>query len=263
MRASTMPLNVLILGGSSEASALATRLKHDARFAATLSLAGRTAAPAASPLPRRLGGFGGAEGLAAYLEAEQVEALVVAVHPFAAQMRRNAAQAARLRPTPVLIVDRPAWTPVAGDRWTLVSDMSAAATALGAAPRRVLLTVGRQDLDPFAVADHHAYLVRSIDPPEASPADTELILARGPFSEADERRLMVERGVEVLVTKNAGGGATEAKLVAARALGLEVVMVERPSLPDLTGLDAQIVTDAETALAWLAHQASSATERGV
>jgi precorrin-6A/cobalt-precorrin-6A reductase len=258
-----MPLKVLILGGSSEASALAAALAGDARFDALLSLAGRTQAPAASPLPRRSGGFGGVEGLADYLKAERVDALVVAVHPFAAHMRRNAISAVRLRATPLLIVDRPPWTPRPGDRWTCARDMAAAARALGETPRRVLLTVGRQDLAPFAAHAQHTYLVRSIDPPAEAPAGAELILDRGPFTETNERRLMAERGVEVLVTKNAGGGATEAKLAAARALELEVVMVDRPPLPDLEGLDVQVVADADQALDWLSHQACSATDRGV
>jgi precorrin-6A/cobalt-precorrin-6A reductase len=258
-----MPLKTLILGGSSEASALAAALAGDARFDALLSLAGRTQAPAASPLPRRVGGFGGAQGLADHLGAEGIEALVVAVHPFAAQMRRNAVAAVRLRPTPLLIVDRPAWTPQPADRWTCAPDMTAAAKALGEAPRRVLLTVGRQDLAPFAAHAQHAYMVRSIDPPVDAPAGAELILDRGPFTEADERRLMAQRGVEVLVTKNAGGGATAAKLAAARALGLEVVMVDRPARPDLSGLDIKAVANADRALDWLLHQARSVTERGV
>jgi precorrin-6A/cobalt-precorrin-6A reductase len=186
---------------------------------------------------------------------------VVATHPFAAQMRGHAAAAARLRPTPLLIVDRPAWTPQAGDRWIGVPDMAAAAEALGAAPRRVLLTIGRQDLAAFIAAGHHAYLVRSIDPPDRLPADAELILARGPFSVAEEQRLMVDRKIEVLVTKNAGGAATEAKLVAARALGVPMVIVRRPLPPDLAGLDAKVVADAQAAVTWLEHQAS--TERGV
>ncbi len=258
-----MPLNVLILGGSSEASALAASLAGDARFDAVLSLAGRTAQPAGSPLASRSGGFGGVQRLVDYLETHRVDALVVATHPFAARMRANAVAAARLRPTPLLIVDRPAWTPQAGDRWTVVADMAAAAEALGAEPRKVLLTVGRQELEPFVAAPQHAYLVRSIDAPEHLLANAELILARGPFSEADERQLIVERGVEVLVTKNAGGDATEAKLAAARALGLPVVVVARLPLPNLAGLDAQVVADAQAALSWLTHQASSATERGV
>jgi precorrin-6A/cobalt-precorrin-6A reductase len=140
--------------------------------------------------------------------------------------------------------------------------MTAAAEALGPEPRKVLLTVGRQELEPFVAAPQHAYLVRSIDAPEGLPAQAELILARGPFSEAAERHLMAERGVQVLVTKNAGGEATAAKLAAARALGLPVVIVARPPLPDLAGLDAQVAADAPAALFWLEHHAS-AIERGV
>jgi precorrin-6A/cobalt-precorrin-6A reductase len=258
-----MPLNVLILGGSSEASALATQMAGDPRFDAVLSLAGRTQKPAASPARQRSGGFGGARGLADYLDAERVDALVVAVHPFAAQMRRNAVAAIRLRPTPLLIVDRPPWTPRPGDRWTCAPDMAAAARALGEAPRRVLLTVGRQDLAPFAALGRHAYVVRCIDPPSQAPAGAELILDRGPFAEPDERRLMAEREIDILVTKNAGGGATASKLAAAGALGIEVMIIDRPPLPDLGGLDVQVVADADQALDWLSHQGRSATERGV
>jgi precorrin-6A/cobalt-precorrin-6A reductase len=141
--------------------------------------------------------------------------------------------------------------------------MVAAAKALGETPRRVLLTVGRQDLGPFAAHAQHSYLIRSIDPPADAPAGAELILDRGPFTEPDERRLMEQGRVEVLVTKNAGGDATAAKLAAARALGLEVVMVDRPPLPDLQGLDVQVVADTDRALDWLSHQARSTTERGV
>jgi precorrin-6A/cobalt-precorrin-6A reductase len=258
-----MPLKVLILGGSSEASALASALAGDPRFDAVLSLAGRTQTPAASPLPRRSGGFGGVQGLADYLTAERIDALVVATHPFATQMRRNAVAAIRLRPTPLLIIDRPSWTALPGDRWTCVPDTTAAARALGETPRRVLLTVGRQDLVPFGAHAQHSYLVRSIDPPADLPAGAELILDRGPFTETGERRLMEQRRVEVLVTKNAGAAATGAKLVAARALGVEVIMVDRPPLPDIEGLDAQVVEDANQALDWLSHQARSPTERGV
>jgi len=258
-----MPLNVLILGGSSEASALAGMLAGDTRFAAVLSLAGRTARPAPSRLTTRTGGFGGAEGLADYLHAHEVDALVVATHPFAAQMRINAAAAVRRRPTRLLVIDRPVWTPQASDRWTVAPDMAAAAEALGPTPRRVLLTVGRQELQPFIDAPHHAYLVRSIDPPDRLPANAALILARGPFSEAEERQLMLDHKVQVLVTKNAGGAATEAKLLAARTLGLEVVVVARRPLPDLENLDASVAPDAPATLTWLEHQASSTTERGV
>jgi precorrin-6A/cobalt-precorrin-6A reductase len=255
------PLRVLILGGSAEASALARRLAGDERFAPVLSLAGRTKSPALPPIPHRIGGFGGVDGLAHWLCEPGADLLVCATHPFAAQIRRHALEAARQTGTPLLVVDRPAWSPAVGDRWIPVADMTAAANALGDAPRRVLLTVGQKDLSPFVRCSQHAYLIRSIDPPapENLPADAEVITARPPFDEADERRLLETHRVEVIVTKNSGGGDTEAKLAAARALGLPVIMVERPPALDLTGLDAERATDAAGAISWLEtrHEAAA------
>jgi precorrin-6A/cobalt-precorrin-6A reductase len=261
-----MPLNILLLGGSSEASKLATRLSGDARFNAVLSLAGRTAFPGSSPLAKRVGGFGGVAGLAGYLYVEQVDALLVALHPFAARMRANAIEAVRMRPTPLLILDRPPWQAKAADRWTCVPDVAAAALALGTEPRRVLLTVGRQDLAPFKARPQHAYLARSIDAPDLDdlPEGADILLARGPFTQADEERLLIEHGIDVLVTKNAGARATEAKLAAARALGLHVIMVDRPPRPE-GARDEQFVTDVDAAWDWLVrlHHACESKERGV
>jgi precorrin-6A/cobalt-precorrin-6A reductase len=255
------PLRVLILGGSAEASALARLLADDRRFAPLLSLAGRTRAPALPPIAHRIGGFGGVEGLVRWLGEAGVELLVCATHPFASQMRRNAVEAARRTRTPLLVVERPAWSPVEGDRWTGVADMAAAARALGDAPQRVLLTVGRKDLAPFVAAGQHAYLIRSIDAPPAQslPANAEVITARPPFGEACERRLLEARRIEVVVTKNSGGCDTAAKLAAARGLGLPVILVERPPAPDVAGLDVGRAVDAPEALAWLEarHEAAS------
>jgi len=266
MPAPNRRLNILLLGGSSEASALASRLSGDARFTAVLSLAGRTASPKTSPIAQRLGGFGGVEGLADYIARQGVDAVVVALHPFAARMRANAVAAARLKATPLLILDRPAWRPQTGDRWTCVPDMAAAAAALGPKPRRVLLTVGRQDLAPFKDQPQHAYLARSIDAPVADdlPQDAEILLARGPFTPADERRLLSEGRIDIVVTKNAGASATEAKLTAARALGLPVIMVDRPPRPESAG-DDLFVSSVEAVWGWLVgrHHSSGATERGV
>ena len=255
-------MRVLILGGTSEASALARALAGDARFCATLSLAGRTRAPAASPIPHRIGGFGGIDGLTAYLRAERIDALVDATHPFAAQMSRHAAAAATQTGTKLLVICRPAWQPGPGDRWTTVADMQVAANALGGTPRRVFLTVGRQDLAPFAAAPWHHYLIRSVDPPDSalSPPDAETIAARGPFAEADERQLLAQHRIDVIVTKNSGGAATAGKLAAARALALPVIMVARPPAPAA----GTTVTDAESGHAWLLrlHGATTAA-RGV
>jgi precorrin-6A/cobalt-precorrin-6A reductase len=252
-------MKLLILGGTGEASALARALAGDSRFSPVLSLAGRTRHPAPQPLPTRQGGFGGAAGLARYLAAEGIDLLIDATHPFAVEISRNAVEAARATATPMLTVLRPEWEPAPGDHWLLVSDMPAAAAALGDAPRCVLLTIGRQDLAPFAAAPWHHYVVRSVDPPppESLPPNAEIIAMRGPFLAADERRLLTEHAIEVLVTKNSGGSATVAKLHAARALGLPVVMVARPSKP----ASETRATVAE-ALAWLAARHAASLPRG-
>jgi precorrin-6A/cobalt-precorrin-6A reductase len=252
-------LRVLILGGTTEASALARALDGDARFDATLSLAGRTRAPVLPPLPSRVGGFGGVAGLVAYLRAERVRAMVDATHPFAAQVTRHAVAACAEAEVALLRLDRPPWQAGPGDRWTMVDDMDAAAGALGRAPRRVWLTIGRKDLAPFKAAPWHRYLIRSVDAPgdDALPEAAEVITARGPFDVAAELALLHERKIDVLVTKNSGGAATRAKLAAARELGVEVIMLRRPPAPEVA-----TVADADAALAWLAHQAAS-TRRGV
>jgi precorrin-6A/cobalt-precorrin-6A reductase len=255
------PLRVLILGGSADASALVRRLAGDERFAPMLSMAGRTRSPVLPPIPHRIGGFGGLDGLVRWLSAPGADLLVCATHPFAAQMRRHAVEAARRAGKPLLVIERPPWRAVENDRWTPVPNMAAAAQALGETPRRVLLTVGQKDLTPFAAARQHAYVVRSIDPPaaESLPPDALVISARPPFAEADERSLMQAHRIEVIVTKNSGGSDAAAKLAAARALGLAVIMVERPPALDLAGMDAAQATDAAGAMDWLAarHEAAS------
>jgi precorrin-6A/cobalt-precorrin-6A reductase len=259
-------LRVLILGGAGEAAALAEALAGDRRFDATLSLAGATQRPRALPIAVRSGGFGGPEGLARYLGDENIGALVVATHPFAATIRANALQAVRRAPVPLLLIERPPWSPVDGDRWIRVADMAAAAAALGPVPQRVLLTIGRKELAAFAAAPGHHYVVRSVDPPPAEwlPPGTEVILERGPFDEANERRLLEGR-IDILVTKNSGGAATAAKLGAARALNLPVVMVDRPPDADRDDVAAEVATDAEGAMAWLdrLHHTLSSAKRGV
>jgi precorrin-6A/cobalt-precorrin-6A reductase len=239
-------MRILILGGTTEASAITRALVGDARFDPVLSLAGRTSAPVAPPIPWRVGGFGGAAGLADYVRRERIEAVVDATHPFAARIKANAAAL----DIPRVVVLRPAWTPMPGEE---VADMSAAFQALGPVPQRVFLTVGKQELAPFGPPHH--YLVRSVDAPAVLPPGAVMIKARGPFAEADERALLLAHRIDAVVTKNSGGSATMAKLTAARGLGVRVVMVARPPRP--AGL---IVEDAAGALAWLAHQAA---RRGV
>lgn len=227
-------MRVLILGGTTEANALCRALAGQDDLAPILSMAGRTLRPTLPAIPHRIGGFGGTDGLADYLRREGISAVVDATHPFAARISAHAATAcARLR-VPLVAFTRPPWHPQDGDRWTVVPDLDAAAAALGEAPRRVLLTVGRLGLAPFLRAPQHRYLIRTIDPasPAELPPDHAMILARGPFELAGEEALMQRERIDVVVTKNSGGTAAAAKLEAARMLGAAVVLVERPVLQE-------------------------------
>lgn len=219
---------VLILGGTTEASTLAALLAGETRVDALLSLAGATRAPAAAPVARRIGGFGGAHGLAQFLGRERIALVVDATHPFARRITANAAAACATAGVPLLRILRPAWD----ERGTIsAADMEEAASLLGRAPRRVLLTIGRLDLAPFGPP--HRYWVRSVEAPDPAllPAGAATIVARGPFTLAGETALLDELGCDTLVTKNSGGAAVAAKLDAARALGLRIVMVRRPPEP--------------------------------
>lgn len=227
--------SILILGGTTEARQLAEALRDLGRFRLELSLAGRTKAPVEQPVPVRVGGFGGAEGLADYLKAGQVDVLIDATHPYAARISANAAKAAEISGVPLIALRRPGWERQAEDRWTEVESVEAAVAALGQKPRRAFLALGRQELLPFEAAPQHTYLVRSVDPVEPPLAlpSVRYLTARGPFNEADERTLLAESGIEVVVSKNSGGAASYGKIVAARALGLPVVMIRRPVLPEV------------------------------
>lgn len=240
---------VLILGGTTEARELAGRLAARG-VPATLSLAGRTLSPVAQPVPVRVGGFGGTAGLVAHLRAERVGALVDATHPYAATMSRHAVEAAATSGVRLLALRRPPWRRVPGDSWIEVADATEAVEALGAAPRRVFLALGRQELRPFAAAPQHAYLIRSVDPvvPPLGAPRAQYILARGPFDDAAEHALLRAEGTEAIVCKNSGGRATYGKIAAARALGIGVVMLRRPVLPE-----APTVATAAAALEWLLH----------
>jgi precorrin-6A/cobalt-precorrin-6A reductase len=251
-------MNLLILGGTTEATALGRALAGDPRFSATLSLAGVTRRPASQPIPIRVGGFGGVAGLACYLRERRIGALVDATHPFATQMTANAIAAAQQTNTPLLVVLRPAWQPITGDHWTMVESMDAAAATLGTIPRRVLLTIGQKDLAPFRAAPWHHYVLRSVDPPpaDALPLSVTTIAARGPFASDDEERLLRDERIDVVVTKNSGGSATAGKLAAARKLGLPVVMLARPPLPQTA-----TVGSVGEVLAWLQERHAS-TPRG-
>lgn len=249
------PRHVLVLGGTGEARRLAERLDADPSYTVTTSLAGRVAAPRLPAGRVRIGGFGGPEHLAAWLDAEAVSAVVDATHPFAATMTANAVTAAARARVPLLVLRRPGWEPVAGDRWHPVASLAEAAALLPALGCRVLLTTGRSDLSAFAGPDRLPqldalwFLARSVDAPTAPlPANVEVLLDRGPFTLDQERGLLTARRIEVLVTKDSGGAATAPKLAAARELGLPVVVVRRPPAP----ADTARATDVAEALAWLA-----------
>jgi precorrin-6A/cobalt-precorrin-6A reductase len=242
-------MRILILGGTTEASALAALLAGRSDFSPLLSMAGRTSDPRPLPIPTRIGGFGGVEGLARFLREERIEAVIDATHPFAAVVSRNAAQACVQTGVPLLALRRPAWRQQEGDCWIEVGSMEEAVRALGDIPRRVFLTVGRLELPPFAAAPQHIYLVRTIEPiGDALPAPNVIAIQhRAPFDEAAERALMERERIEMVVTKNSGGAATYPKIAAARALGLPVIVVARPKKP--SGVEE--VATAEAAFDWL------------
>jgi precorrin-6A/cobalt-precorrin-6A reductase len=251
---------ILILGGTIEARQLAERLAGRTDCSVTLSLAGRTAAPKPLPVPLRIGGFGGAHGLATWLRDAHIDRLIDATHPYAAVMSANAADAADMAGVSLLALRRPAWQREAGDRWTDVADALGAVRALGPAPQRVFLALGRQELAPFADAPQHDYLIRSVDPvePPLAVPRARYLLGRGPFAEAAERALLEAEHIDVIVAKNSGGTATFGKIAAARALGLAVILLRRPALPQVAS-----VATVEAAVAWLDHAVTLSADRGV
>lgn len=223
-------MRVLLLGGTFEASALARLLAAAPDIRAQMSFAGRTKAVIAPPIPYRIGGFGGIEGLIEYLKAEHIDVLVDATHPFAAQISRHAAAAAAEAEIPLAVLSRPPWTPTAQDLWIDAAGMAAAADALGREPKRVFLTIGQLQLAAFAKAPQHFYLIRTIEPLAASPGlpNFRVIHKRGPFVVEAEEKLLQEESIDRLVTKNSGGEAAFAKILAARNLRIPVIMVARP-----------------------------------
>jgi precorrin-6A/cobalt-precorrin-6A reductase len=233
-------VKVLVLGGTAEARALAERIPN-----AVYSLAGRTAHPRLPTCEVRSGPFGGADGLLRYLRDSRIEAVIDATHPFADQMPLHAAEACDAAGIPRLKLVRAPWTPGPGDQWQNVADTEAAAAALEPGSR-VFLAIGIQELGVFAAHEDILFLVRTVDEPaEPLPfAAYRHIAGRGPFPLDSEKDLLARYFIETLVCKNSGGD--RAKLDAARALGIKVIMIDRPPQP--AGLTAGSVEDA---LAWL------------
>lgn len=245
------PERLVILGGTGEAVELARAAfaRFGDRLQVTTSSVGRTRRAAPVPGQIRVGGFGGPAGLTAYLTENGFDRLIDATHPFATRISASARLACERAQVPRLMLLRPPWRRHPLDRWIEVDDMGEAATMLRSIGRRVWITIGSSDIGCFSrVAGTH-FLVRLIDPPRRPLplASYEVILGRGPFTLAGERRLIDQYAIDVLVCKASGGAATEAKLAAARERGLPVVMVRRP--PPEPG-DA--VDTVAAALDWLA-----------
>jgi precorrin-6A/cobalt-precorrin-6A reductase len=249
-------LKVLILGGTTEGRGLATACAELPGIATVSSLAGRTSDPRLPPGPVRIGGFGGVAGLAEYLRSAGIGAVVDATHPFAAQMTSHAVEAAALTSVPFLLLRRPGWNAGPGDRWHRVPSLPEAARILPELGARVFLTIGRQGLLLFAELDECWFLARSVEPPvQPMPQRLEVVLDRGPFTEAGELELLRRHRIEVLVTKDSGGVAP--KLTAARELAIPVVMVDRPPPPP-----AESVPTVTQALTWLATLPPRAAQPG-
>lgn len=243
-----MTPHLLILGGTTEASALA-KLVAEQNLRAVFSYAGRVERPRDQPIPVRVGGFGGVDGLVHYLRDERITHVVDATHPFAAQMSANAVAACAKVDVPLVALTRAPWTSGQGDRWTGVPDIAAAVAALAGSPKRVFLALGRMHLAAFTSQPQHRYLLRLVDQPGALPLpDCTVVVDRGPFTTEADKALMQAHGIELVVSKNAGGRGARSKIDAARDLGLPVLLIDRPAIPPRGEVD----TPAQV-MRWLAH----------
>ena len=244
-------MRALILGGTNDANRLAqaaARLGLDAIY----SYAGRTQAPATQSLPTRIGGFGSSSGLVDFIRRQRITHVVDATHPFAVEISRNAVAACAMTGTALIALERAPWQRSPGDNWIEVEDVAAAAAALPEQRARVFLAIGRQHLAPFAARPQHAYTLRFADAPDAALPlpDASVIVSRGPFTLAGDLDHMRSRGIEWIVARNAGGTGAFAKIEAARQLGLPVVMIARPVLPE-----RQSTESIDDVLGWLGHDA--------
>lgn len=236
------------MGGTADASLLAAEIAR-AGLDAVYSYGGRTRAPADQPLPTRIGGFGGVSGLADTIRREGITHVIDATHAFAAEMSRNAVAACAETGTPLIALERAPWAKTPGDRWIDVVDVNAAVAALPEAPANVFLAIGRQHIAPFATRPQHAYTLRFVDPPEAPlPFAADVIISRGPFTIDRELDIMRTRGIAWIVARNSGGDGARAKIDAARMLGLPVIMISRPKLPE-----RRRVESVAEVMQWLGH----------
>lgn len=241
------PFRLLILGGTTEAFALANALATDETIVTISSLAGRVSNPILPQGEVRIGGFGGVQGLETYLCEQRVSAVLDATHPYAITISAHAATVCTQLGVPRISLVRPAWRPDPADRWHDVADMSEAAERAASIGGRIFVTVGRQELLPFSRYADPWFLIRTIEEPTCPlPPRHELLLRRGPFSLAAELELLRDRRIDVIVTKNSGGSATYAKIQAARTLSIPVVVVQRPPQPN-----AASIPSVGDALTWI------------
>jgi precorrin-6A/cobalt-precorrin-6A reductase len=242
-------MRVLILGGTSEANLLAAEAAT-AGLDAVYSYAGRTQVPVNQPLPTRIGGFGGADGLAGVIRQQGFTHVVDATHPFAIEISRNAQVACAVTKTPLIALEREPWIRSPDDIWIEVNDIAAAVAALPHARANVFLAIGRQHIAPFAAKPQHAYTLRFIDASERllPLPDADLIVSRGPFTLAGELDLMRTRRIAWVVARNSGGQGARGKIDAARELKLPVIMIERPELPERLRVES-----AADVMRWLGH----------
>jgi precorrin-6A/cobalt-precorrin-6A reductase len=227
-------VRALLLGGTGDANALAEALVR-AGIDAIYSYAGRTQIPLGHALPTRVGGFGGAAGLADCIKQQRITHVIDATHPFAAEMSRHAVESCAATNTPLIALERAPWTRRSGD-----------------APARVFLAIGRQHIAPFAAKPQHGYTLRFVDAPEAALPlpNAEVIMSRGPFTLDGDRELMASRRIDILVARNSGGSGARAKIDAARELGIPVIMIARPALPARPRAGS-----VEEVMTWLGHDA--------
>ncbi|MGB3636914.1 MAG: cobalt-precorrin-6A reductase [Rivularia sp. (in: cyanobacteria)] len=240
-------VKILILGGTQEAAKLAKKAANLPDIKVKLSLAGRTSQAVASK-NLRIGGFGGVAGLIKYLKSEKIDLIIDATHPFAAKISQNAATAAENLGLSRLMLIRAEWKSVIDDKWMEVENIKTAAEILPDFAERVFLTIGRQEVTAFSQVENIWFLMRTIEKPSSDiilPKGL-LLLERGPFEKDSEKQLLKKHNIDTIVSKNSGGDATYAKILAARELGIKVVMVKRPMLPQ-----GDRVEDVESALEWV------------
>lgn len=219
---------------------------------AWFSYAGRTRTPKVQPLPTRIGGFGGVEGMADWLRQHDISHVIDATHPFAAGISANALKACALAGVQLCSYQRAPWQANSTDRWQCVPDIEAAVEALPAEPCKVFLAIGKQHTGLFAAQTQHQYLLRLVDPPEnAMPfLHAKWVVARGPFTAEQDLAMLREHAIDTIVCKNSGGSAAVSKLIAARHLQLPVIMIDRPELNVHTRCH-----DSDEVMDWLAHTA--------